>query len=113
MINFIDSEESINYLEYYPTLVLLIVTTVLGIVTLASCKKPLVQVRLSIMNCLILLGFQGILVYKYFNLDNIMTMSITAIFPIIAVIISYIIMKFCARDAAILMASTRLRSKRK
>lgn len=113
MIKFIGSQETITYVEYYPTLILLLVSTVLTIATLANYKKPFIQTRICIINTIILLGFQGFIAYQYFNLEEGMTMSLTAVFPIVAAILTYIAMKFCARDFAILVASSRLRSRRR
>lgn len=105
--------ETIKYIEYTPYLIIIFVTFVLCVTTIASYKKRIFQIRLCNLNSLILLGFQIWIAVKFFTRDPQMVYSVTALFPIVAAILTFIAMRYIARDEALVMASSRLRSPRK
>jgi hypothetical protein len=104
------NHEVLLYRKDYVSLILTFVPFVLSVVTLVSFKKRIFQIRLCNLNALILLGFQIYLAVKFFTKADGTVFSITAIFPIIAAILSFIAMRYIARDQALVMASSRLRS---
>lgn len=114
MIKFTDGTTVIRYIEYTPTLIILIVTVVLSFVNIFSYKNRLFQIRVCNLNSLICLGFQIFLAVKYFQSAPGMIYSVSAIFPIIAAILTFIGMRYVARDEAMVQAAYHLRdSKRK
>ncbi|MFA7116702.1 MAG: DUF4293 domain-containing protein [Bacteroidales bacterium] len=113
MITFIDSKVVIYYFEYYPTTILLLVTLILTGITIFSFKNRILQMRITTINIIILLGFQVWIIVKYLSRTSDMHYSFTAIFPIVCLILNLIAIKYIARDQAIVIASSRLRPSRK
>lgn len=109
MVKFVGSDTVIRYIEYLPTATLLIVTIVLCIATIFSYKRRIFQIRVCNLNSLILLGFQIFLAVKFFTREPDMIYTITAVFPIACAILTFIAMRYIARDEALVMASNHLR----
>ena len=81
------------------TTIFQIVCTVLSVTVIFLYKNRIRQIRLCNLNTIILIGYQIILAVYFF--------------PICAAILTFIGMRYIARDEALVMASTRLRSGRK
>ena len=109
MVKFVGSDTVIRYIEYLPTATMLIVTIVLCITTIFSYKRRIFQIRVCNLNSLILLGFQIFLVVKFFTREPDMIYTISAVFPIAGAILTFIAMRYIARDEALVMASNHLR----
>lgn len=109
MVKFAGSGTTIRYVEYTPTFIMLLVTIVLCITTVFSYRKRIFQIRLCNLNSLILLGFQIFMIVKFFTREPEMIYTLAAVFPIAAAILTFIAMRYIARDEALVMASTRLR----
>lgn len=105
--------EVLLYVKDYTCLIVIFVATVLCITTIVSYKKRIFQIRLCNLNSLILLGLQIFLAVKFFTREPDMIFSITAVFPIAAAILTFIAMRYIARDQALVMASSHLRGPRK
>ena len=94
-----------------------IVCTVLSVVVIFMYKTRIRQIRLCNLNSIILLGYQIILAVYFFQrtskLGEDALFTVPCIFPICAAILTFIGMRYIARDEALVMASTRLRSGRK
>ena len=96
--------------ETTPLMMLTFVATVGIIGTIALYKARMVQIRLSIFNTVVLLGLQGWIAYHYFFIPIPgATFSITAIFPVIAAILTLLAIRYIGRDEAIVRAMNRLR----
>lgn len=99
-----------------------IVCAVLSVVTLFSFKNRVRQIRLCNLNTLILIGYQIIIAVYFFQRNNpdkplgmLLSSSgespiftIPSLFPICAAILTFIAMRYIARDEAMVIASTRL-----
>lgn len=109
MIKFTDGVTVIRYIEYYPTLIITLVSFVLSIVTIVSFKKLVFQMRLCVLNALILTGMQALILFKFFTREPEMIFSITAVFPIAAAIFLLLALRYIGRDHSILYTSSRLR----
>ena len=106
------------------TTIFQIVCAVLSVVTLVSFKNRIRQIRLCNLNTLILIGYQILIAIYFFQRNNpdkplgllqqtlgeSPIFTIPCIFPICAAILTFIAMRYVARDEALVMASTRLRS---
>ncbi|HIT47930.1 MAG TPA: DUF4293 domain-containing protein [Candidatus Coprenecus stercoripullorum] len=104
----------VRYVEIYPTLIMTLVTTVLCIATIFYYRKRIMQIRICNINTLILIGYQAYLIVYYIKFrDTGMVPCITAVFPIAAAILTFIAMRYIARDEALVMAASHLRSRRK
>ncbi|MDD6103823.1 MAG: DUF4293 domain-containing protein [Bacteroidales bacterium] len=106
---YVDSEGSkIFYHEYMPLFSLLMVSAILSIINIFSYKNRLRQIRTCNLNSIILLGFQIYIAVLIFTRTE-MRFSITAVFPAVAAILTFIGMRYVARDEAMVRASSSLR----
>ena len=113
-----------NFKGFTLTTIFQIVCAVLSVVTLASFKNRIRQIRLCNLNTLILIGYQIILAIYFLQRNNpekplglllantgeSPIFTISCLFPICAAILTFIAMRYIARDEAMVIASTRLRS---
>ncbi len=105
----------IGYFDYISAFTLIILSLILQIIAILGYKQRVRQMRLCILNALVLLGLQIYLVVIYFSpaKDDSILFTITTIFPVCALILDLIAARYIARDEALVMASSRLRSKKK
>ena len=102
--------ETIYCFETSPLLILSLVSIGDLVATIALFRARMVQIRISIFNTVILLGLQGWIAYHYFFAPIPgATFSITAIFPVIAAILTLLAIRYIGRDEAIVRAMSRLR----
>lgn len=115
MMKIVGSEatEIVLYREYTPFLIIIFVAFVLCVTTIVSYKRRIFQIRLCNLNSLILLGFQIWIAVQFFTREPQMVYSVTALFPIVAAVMTFFAMRYIARDEALVMASSRLRSRKK
>jgi peptidoglycan/LPS O-acetylase OafA/YrhL len=104
---------SISFWEYTPTRIFILVTSVLSIVAVSSFKNRLFQMRICNLSTLISLGFQIYLAVLFFRREPEMIFTVNAVFPIVAAILTFIGMRYVARDEAMVMAASRLRRSRR
>lgn len=130
MIRFVGEDTVIHFVEvaafkgFTLTTIFQLVCAVLSIVILVSFKNRIRQIRLCNLNTLILIGYQILIAIYFFQRNNpdkplgllqqtlgeSPIFTIPCIFPICAAILTFIAMRYVARDEALVMASTRLRS---
>lgn len=104
---------TISFWEYTPTRIFILVTTVLSIIAVSSFKNRLFQIRICNLSSLIAVGFQIYLAVLFFRREPEMIFTVNAVFPIVVAILTFIGMRYVARDEAMVMAATRLRSSRR
>jgi len=102
-------EVTFGYTDHLTTRILLILSVAIGYLNIFMYRKRAFQMRLCIFNCLILLGLQGVIAYYVFTMDAGVVFSLTAAFPAIAVILTFMALRYIARDEALLRAVDRLR----
>ncbi len=109
------AEGNIGYYTFTSVFSLIVMTLVLEVVAIFSFKNRMRQMRLCILNSLVLLGLQIYLAVIYFGpeRDSSILFTITTIFPVCVIILDLIAARYIARDEAIVVASTRLRSKKR
>jgi len=100
-------DTALHYTDRIEMQVLLIVATVIGYLNIFMYRKRTRQMRLCIFNCLVLLGLQGIIAYHVFTMGT--GVSLTAAFPIIAAILTFMALRYIARDEALVKMTERLR----
>lgn len=108
MVKFVDGV-TISFWEYTPTRIFILVASVLGVIALSSFKNRLYQIRICNLATLILLGFQIYLAVLFFRREPEMIFTINTVFPLVAAILTFIGMRYVARDEAMVMAASRLR----
>lgn len=88
---------------------MLIVTFALSFMTIFLYRHRILQIRLCILNSLIMIGFQGWVIWLFFSKESDSAFSISAVFPIIAAILTFTAMRYIARDEAMVRSTSRLR----
>ena len=94
------TEEFIRYYEKMPFLVLLIMLTAAHISAIGSYKMFILQARVAMISGLLALGFQIWLAYDFFCYKDVMTFSITMLFPGVAAFLDIIAAKAAMVDEA-------------
>ncbi|MBO7279498.1 MAG: DUF4293 domain-containing protein [Bacteroidales bacterium] len=112
MITLMDGE-TIYYAERYDMLVFILVTFVLAGTTFFSYKNRMFQIRLCVLNSLILLGWQALIAVLFFKREPVMIFSLTAVFPIVASVLTFLALRYISRDEAMIRAASRLRKGRR
>ena len=108
MIQLMDGQ-TIRYIERYDMLVFLITTFALAVTTFCSYKNRMLQIRLCVLNALILLGWQVLIAVLYFKREPVMIYSLTAVFPVVAGVLTFLALRYISRDEAMIRAASRLR----
>ncbi len=105
----------IGYFTHTSIMSLIILSLILQVVTIFGYKHRVRQMRYCILNSLVLLGLQIYLVVRYFSpeRDPSILFTITTVFPVCVIILDLIAARYIARDEAMVVASTRLRSRKR
>lgn len=107
------AEIHVAYTEKLVYLILTIASVLLLFSCLVSYRVRLLQMRITIFTALILLGFQGVLVYDWFMNREDMVFSVTAVFPLISSILCFMASRKIFQDEIMVRAASRLREPRK
>ncbi len=105
--------EPIMYTQFTPFLILTIISAVICFFTIFIFKHRILQIRLCIFNILVLLGYQAWIAYAFFTREPGVAFSVSAVFPIVCAILTFIAMRYIARDEAMVRAANSIRSSRR
>ena len=100
----------IYYTDYWPYLILLIVTAFLQVMALTTWKHRIFQMRTASLSAIILLALQGWLIYDFFTTHNTPVFHITAVFPIVAAILDFLATRSILADEMLVRSADRLRA---
>ena len=100
----------IPFTDYWPYLVLLIVTGFLQVMALTTYKHRVFQMRTAVLSAIILVGLQGWLVYDFISTHNDPVFHVTAVFPIVAVILDSLAARSILADEMLVRSADRLRA---
>ena len=100
----------VTYTEYWPYLVLLIVTAFLQVMATTTWKHRIFQMRTAVLAAIILVAFQGWLVYDFITTHNTPVFHITAVFPIVATILDFMAARSILADEMMVRSASRLRA---
>ena len=98
------------YTDYWPYLVLLLVVAVLNVMALTTYKHRIFQMRTATLSAIILLGLQVWLVVDCIKTHNTPVFSLTAVFPIVAMILNLLAARGILADELLVRNSNRLRA---
>ncbi|OJV23380.1 MAG: hypothetical protein BGO30_08795 [Bacteroidetes bacterium 41-46] len=101
--------ESVKLIQIIPLLIFNVITTLVAFITIFLYKNRVLQIRLTILNSIILLGYQGWIVYLFFVRPDGSVFTTPAVFPVVAAILSWLAFRYIARDEAMVRAADRLR----
>ena len=100
----------VPYTDYWPYLVLLIVTGFLQVMALTTFKHRVFQMRTAVLSAIILIGLQGWLVYDFISTHNNPVFHVSAVFPIVAVILDFLAARSILADELLVRSANRLRA---
>jgi len=96
-----------------PLLILSILVFAMSTITIFLFKKRMIQIRLCIINTILLIGMQGLLYYYVVAVSKLLSTSpqygIIFIFPIVSAILSFLALRSIAKDEALVRSLERLR----
>lgn len=103
------TSEIVKYTDIRPFLILSIITTALSFFSIFLYRKRMIQIRLSVVNLVLLVCYQGWIVYYFITAPKGTAFSVTALFPAVAAVFVFLAVKFIARDEAMVRSVSRLR----
>ncbi|MBR0174189.1 MAG: DUF4293 family protein [Bacteroidales bacterium] len=104
------------YFQPYGTgfIILFSIALAAQLLAIVALKSRTLQMRLSNLAALLLLGLQIWMAVSYFTADPRPSLSFTAVFPIVAAILDFLAARAILRDELLVRSASRLRaSKRK
>lgn len=106
-------EISIKYVEKVPYLVLLAVALAGNMFSLFAFKIRIPQMRVATVAALILLAFQIWIIVDVVRGWNEMVFSVTALFPLVAMVLDILAARNIMLDEAMVQSASRLRASRR
>ena len=108
----IDNEEGM-YLLTVPPMILLAITSAISFLSIFLYKKRVLQMRLNSFNIILMLGYLGLAYYYIQNfskqLEGVVSYQITAIFPFVAAVLTYLAIRAIGKDEALIRSMDRIR----
>jgi len=101
--------ETIKYTDVIYLLIMIVVTFLISFITIFLYRHRMIQIRLCVLNSIILLGLQGWIGWMFFSRPEGSAFGISAVFPIVAAILTFTAMKYIAGDEALVRSTSRLR----
>lgn len=105
--------ETFRYTHYLAWLLFLISMLSANCIALFSFRTRMLQMRVTILAALLLIGFQVWIAVKFFQMKDVMVFSFTAVFPIVAAILDFLAARNIFLDEAMVQSASRLRSRKK
>jgi len=109
---FLDGKEGF-YLKTIPPIILLTIITLISFVSIFLYKKRILQMRINVINIVLMLGYLGLNYYYIKNfssqLNGIISYNFIAIFPFISVILTYLAIRAVGKDEALIRSLDRIR----
>jgi len=108
----IENEEGM-YLLTVPPMILLAITSAISFLSIFLYKKRVLQMRLNSFNIILMLGYLGLAYYYIQNfskqLEGVVSYQITAIFPFVAAVLTYLAIRAIGKDEALIRSMDRIR----
>ena len=100
---------AVQFTDYTPFLALTIGSLAVSLFTFLLFTSRVLQIRCCTYNIILLLAYQGWLVWVFLGRQPGEYFTIYCLFPIIAAILLFIAIRYLARDEALVQASNSLR----
>ena len=110
---FCNKAGDVSFVSYWPYLVLLIIITLLNILALTSWKFRVFQVRTTVLAAIFSIALQAWLVVDFIVTGNEPLFHVTALFPIVAVILDVLAARGIWADELMVRSASRLRSSKR
>jgi len=95
---------SIKFTEHLQFLILTFISFALCIAAIFYRKQYILQMRVCIIDMLILAGYQIWLAVAFFQLKSAYTFTISTLFPLVCIILMVLAIRYCWRDASDVIA---------
>ena len=105
--------EEFTYIEYLPYLILLVLISRLNVLALTTFKIRVFQMRTAILSALITLALQIWIAVDFLSTNDVMVFKITAIFPLISVVLDVLAAKGILADQMLVESTYHLRKARR
>jgi len=105
-------EEKVRYTQMVPFLILVIITTLISFFSIFLYRHRIVQIRVSVFNSVILAAYQAWIMYLFFTRPEGSVFSVTALFPLVSLLLTLTAIKYIARDEALVRSLNSLRKSR-
>ncbi len=110
---FCNKAGDISYVSYWPYLVLLIISAALHLLALTTYRFRVFQVRTAVLAAIITLALQVWLAVDFFVTGNEPVFHVSAVFPLVAVILDVLAARSIWADELLVRSSSRLRSSKR
>ncbi|MCD4832503.1 MAG: DUF4293 domain-containing protein [Bacteroidales bacterium] len=108
----IENEDGL-YLLTIPRIILLVIIVLISFISVFLFKKRILQMRLNSFNIILMIGYLGLNYYYIQNfskqLSGVVSYEITAIFPFVAAILTYLAIRAIGKDEALIRSMDRIR----
>ena len=103
------------YFQPYGTgfIILFSIALAAQLLAIVALKSRTLQMRLSNLAALLLLGLQIWMAVSYFTADSRPALNMTAIFPIVAAILDFLAARAILKDELLVRSASRLRSSKR
>lgn len=103
-------DQVFKFTDYTPFLILNIVATAVGVLIFALFTSRTLQMRFCTFNILVLLAYQGWIIYLFLKREPGIGFTIYSVVPVISAILYFIAIKYLGRDEAMVQAANSLRT---
>ena len=100
----------VYFTDYWPYLVLLVITAFLNVTALTTYKHRIFQMRTATLSAIILFALQCWLVVDFIRTHNTPVFKLPAVFPIVAVILNILAARSILGDELMVRNADRLRA---
>ena len=104
-----NSTEKFFFTQITGLLILNIIATFLTFISIFAYRHRIFQIRMSSMNAVMLIGYQCWIAWLFFQRPEDSVFGISAVFPIVCVILIVLAIRFIAIDEALVRSTSRLR----
>jgi len=101
--------EGVVRATHFPTIIIQTVAFAATLITIFLYKKRMLQIRLCVFSCVLLLGYQGYAIWQVYLLSRVAQLSVTLIAPLLAAILTFLALRGIAKDEALIRSLERLR----
>ena len=107
------ASDAILYTDYLPYTILLGIITALNLLALGTFRYRVFQLRTTNLSAIITLALQIWLAVDFFATRDLVIFNVTAVFPIVAVILDVLAARGILADQLLVESASRLRRRKK
>lgn len=112
-VDYLKTSDDTNYFLILPTMVIIILSTLITFISIFMYKKRILQIRLNVFNLILQICSIGLLFYfliqasKELNADY--STNVLIVLPLVSAILTFLAIRAIARDEALIKSLDRLR----